>query len=100
MNRPLRIAAASLAVLLLAACGAKGPLFLPTQEPPVETVEPASDVPTEGADGAEAVETDANTGTDTTTDTDAKSDAETDTPPADSSTPPVTPAPATATGKP
>lgn len=73
MNRSLRLTAASLAVILLAACGAKGPLFLPPKEQPVETVEPATDAPADSGNVEETVPTDS------------------DTPPADSSTPPATP---------
>lgn len=40
MTRTLRIALAAAALALLAGCGAKGPLFLPTKEAPVE--EPAT----------------------------------------------------------
>lgn len=44
MNRMLRnLAAAAFLVVLLGACGAKGPLFLPERPAPEETVEPASD---------------------------------------------------------
>ena len=43
MSNPLRIAIATLALAVLAGCGAKGPLFLPAkQAPAAETVpEPA-----------------------------------------------------------
>ena len=36
MIRPFRIALAAAALALLAGCGAKGPLFLPTMEAPAE----------------------------------------------------------------
>ena len=36
MNTPLRIAFATAVLALLAGCGAKGPLFLPTKDAPVE----------------------------------------------------------------
>ena len=40
MTRPFRIALAVAALALLAGCGAKGPLFLPSKEAPIE--EPAA----------------------------------------------------------
>lgn len=49
MNRTLRFAAAALLLIFLAACGAKGPLFLPKEEPAEEQVEPATDAPAEDA---------------------------------------------------
>jgi predicted small lipoprotein YifL len=82
MNRSLRLAAASLAVILLAACGAKGPLFLPPPPPPVDTVEPATDAPADSGSVEQTVPTDS------------------ETPPADSSAPPVTPPAATSSGNP
>lgn len=50
MNRLLRnLAAAALVVVLLGACGAKGPLFLPERPAPQEAADPAieSDAPAE-----------------------------------------------------
>ncbi|KAF1712036.1 sugar transporter [Pseudoxanthomonas kalamensis DSM 18571] len=46
MNRSLRFLSAGLLLVMLAACGAKGPLFLP-EKPAVEPVVPADDA-TEG----------------------------------------------------
>lgn len=43
MNRTLRLTAAAALLILLAACGAKGPLFLPEQPAPEEQVDPSAE---------------------------------------------------------
>ncbi len=60
MNKSARFAFLALAVALLAACGAKGPLFLPEKPVPVEPMPaemPATEAPTsetpEPADASE-----------------------------------------------
>ena len=45
MNTPLRIALAAAALALLAGCGAKGPLFLPTKDAPVEVPATPAETP-------------------------------------------------------
>ncbi|HEY0885334.1 MAG TPA: lipoprotein [Ramlibacter sp.] len=62
MNRSLRLLSAAIAMALLAACGAKGPLFLP-EKPAPETEVPA-EAPVEPA--AEGTETPPADSTDST----------------------------------
>lgn len=45
MKNILRTALVSASIALLCACGAKGPLFMPEQAPPVELPEPADAEP-------------------------------------------------------
>ncbi len=45
MKTSLRIACAAAALALLAACGAKGPLFLPTKAAPVEVPATPAETP-------------------------------------------------------
>ncbi|MBP3984215.1 sugar transporter [Pseudoxanthomonas helianthi] len=45
MKTSLRLAFAAVALALLAACGAKGPLFLPTKDAPAETPAAPAETP-------------------------------------------------------
>lgn len=45
MKTSLRLAFAAVALALLAACGAKGPLFLPTKDAPVEVPATPAETP-------------------------------------------------------
>ena len=54
MKTSLRIALAATTLALLAACGAKGPLFLPTKDAPVEVPATPAETPATETTPAEA----------------------------------------------